>query len=119
VRLAYSRTDLIDQQIIVDSLMWNKHKSKVHSIFRWANILRRLLNAHLEVVDKCLFKLLFFGRIFLFHELIIIFERKLRINRNNFVFYKNCSINYLAIFESVLHLILPRRQNVLEQSFEI
>src|SRR3989344_169444 len=101
----FDRPHLRDQKVIINRFVWNKHKSEVHGVLTWFYIFCSFINSSFEICFECLFQALFFKWIFFFHETIIIFKRKLGINRDYFIFNKHHRINNRAVTKWILHLV--------------
>jgi len=78
----------IDENIIVHSLSWNQHKSKISGFFFWQNILGCFIDSIFYIFSEL--RRIFFDRklILAFYEILIIFLRKFRVNWNNLFSYE-------------------------------
>ena len=111
---------MVREQVIVDALGGDEHKREVHRVLFGANVLRRLGDAHLEVIHKCLLGSRALGTPHLrTHETIVVIKREFGVNRDDFIVHEDGGIYYLAVLERVLDLVHTGREYVLEHGLQV
>ena len=118
--VATGGTDSAGEKVVIERFGGDEHEGKVHGFFAGANVFAGFVNAGFEVgLD---FASVDFPALFGFgiDHAVVVFERKFAVDGENLAFVqKDCGVDNLAVFETVLELVDARRENIAENGVEI
>src|SRR3989344_8623248 len=95
-----------------------EHESKIHISILRSYIFSSFFYAVLQIIFEDFLKSNSFLWILLFRKAIIVFQRKLRVYGNNFIFNEYCGIYDSAIREFILHFKASRRENIFKKGLK-